>query len=192
MSPQPRLNHRAFTLIELLVVIAIVGVVVALLVPALAWAKRSAQSVRCLANLRSIGAGLTACLEQSRQRLPWADSDADIHAAAEPFATLAPLVGAQLPTVSDPFRPVDPWACPSDRAGAPRTGFSYIYFPVPEFLVSSSQPDPIGVVSALYWGPPPREVLGCVSRHYDSGPADGLRGTNVLSMDGSASRGVNH
>jgi prepilin-type N-terminal cleavage/methylation domain-containing protein/prepilin-type processing-associated H-X9-DG protein len=54
-SQSPRTTHHGFTLIELLVVIATIGILAALLLPALARGKTAAQRIKCVSNLHQLG-----------------------------------------------------------------------------------------------------------------------------------------
>jgi prepilin-type N-terminal cleavage/methylation domain-containing protein len=131
-------RSQAFTLVELLVVIAIIGVLVALLLPAIQAARESARRMSCASNLRQIGLAMHNYHDQYQafpigvsNDIPGAGNGSDGNwtwpARILPFIEQAALyaqvnVGisnAPLPTAGTPqaqalLTPINIYMCPSD------------------------------------------------------------------------------
>ena len=67
-TPHPGTIHRAFTLIELLVVISIISLLIAILLPALGAARKTARSTMCLNSLRSCGMSMMFYTNDNKER----------------------------------------------------------------------------------------------------------------------------
>jgi prepilin-type N-terminal cleavage/methylation domain-containing protein len=79
-------SRTGFTLIELLVVIAIIAILAALLLPALAAAKRHAWTTQCQSNLHQVGLGMMMYADdsggnypESGGTIPWGQIDPETH-----------------------------------------------------------------------------------------------------------------
>jgi prepilin-type N-terminal cleavage/methylation domain-containing protein len=132
-------QKKAFTLIELLVVIAIIAILAAMLLPALAAAKRKAQKINCVNNLKEVGIAIRIWEGDNGDKYPMqvpaaqgGASDYLAHynngAVSAPTASLAP--GMTFMVMSNELSAPKILCCPSDantwRVAATNWGYQNV------------------------------------------------------------------
>lgn len=129
------LARTGFTLVELLVVIAIIGILIALLLPAVQAAREAARRSQCQNNLKQMGLAIQMH-HDARKMFPTGRDRFDQYAVSWAFRVLPFMEENSLvttyvnsATVDDPKNaqsmrtPVNVYACPSRRSAAADRNF---------------------------------------------------------------------
>src|SRR5689334_13597559 len=141
--PRANASRTAFTLVELLVVIAIIGVLVALLLPAIQAAREAARRSQCQNNLKQIGLAVQSHLD-ARRAFPMGRNGFDQFAVSWAFFLLPYMEETTLynswnshakvfdsTNVATMRTPIEALACPSRRRAAADRNFDNNNAPPP-------------------------------------------------------------
>ena len=100
---------QRFTLIELLVTISIIGILAAMILPALNSSRERAKQIACVGNLKQLGLALNMYLSDNRFIMPYCTISPSAPPPGE--ENLASIVDVLLPYVN---KNKDVFCCPGD------------------------------------------------------------------------------
>ena len=114
-----RPDHRAFTLIEIITVIAVIAILAAFAYPVYQRVTASAKAAACLSNLRQLGMGLNAYLNENDMKMP------TLQIARDNLSQNVPVIDN---TIDKYLTDKGVFACPADNKNyAATTGTSYFW-----------------------------------------------------------------
>jgi len=183
-----QVHHRAFTLVEALLGIAVLGILAAILVPAVGMSWASARRTKCMAQLSQFGVAFVLHADDHRGLLPFADEIYSLPRGwIQPIDALEPYLNATMPRLDASGEVIvgDPFKCPVDRDWASQHGFSYAYVPTAFMQI---MPNPQESVTRMYEWSPRSPVLRDMDGFHRTRPSPGpglldLAGRNVLCFD---------
>jgi prepilin-type N-terminal cleavage/methylation domain-containing protein/prepilin-type processing-associated H-X9-DG protein len=153
-------RKRAFTLIELLVVIAIIAILAAMLLPVLAAAKRRAQRINCVSNIKQVNLAFRIWEGDNNNLYPMAVSTSAGGAQEKISCTANATPGAYTPegmtniftACSNELSTTRILMCPSDNTRASATNFTQLGVPPGGSLGASTSGNGTNAISYFVCG----------------------------------------
>lgn len=145
------MNRKGFTLVELLVVIAIIGMLVALLLPAVQMARESARRMQCQNNLKQIGLAVHNYASSHSNNLPPGVGDEQYRESWDVGVDNYGILALLLPYLDQNplYQQID------QEVGlttfiATSAGSTVLYTPINAFICPSWGEEPVAGLSAGY------------------------------------------